>query len=166
MLNCYPQVPNFTPFCSTIAHFLDSWGFLILHRLQWWIWKFRTNRFVSTIGREIQDKFENFWLPFVVGVAVWKFHSHSLRFQFQNFKNSKRSFVRTIWSGQYKYGPTSEPGMVGRRCLLLTLYRRCTADVHGLVVTGGFSLSIVNSMLLCIIVFAHLPVISVCYTVI
>ncbi len=33
----YSRVPNFTPFCSTIAPFPDTWGFWFLHRVQWWI---------------------------------------------------------------------------------------------------------------------------------
>ena len=32
--------------------------------------------FVRTIGRKIPDKFENFWLRFVGGVAFWNCHSH------------------------------------------------------------------------------------------
>ena len=40
-LNCYPGIPNFPPFCSTIARFPDNWGFWFLHRVQWWICNFR-----------------------------------------------------------------------------------------------------------------------------
>ena len=66
-------------------------------------------RFVRTIWGKIWDKFQNFWLHFVggVGSVLPKFYSHrvpyvnendqnSLNFNFQNFKSSKRSFVRTI----------------------------------------------------------------------
>ncbi len=73
-----------------ITHFPDNWGFWFLHK-QWWNWNFRKkNRwkleirnfknsqctFLRTIGRKIHDKFENFWLRFVQGVAFWNFHSH------------------------------------------------------------------------------------------
>ncbi len=85
-------VPNFTPFCSTIARFPENWGFRFLYRVQWWIWKFRTNIVKNrklkipkipnvalwgrTIGRKIQDKFVNVWLWFVGGVAFWNLYSH------------------------------------------------------------------------------------------
>ncbi len=81
---------TFSPFCSTIAPFLDNWGFWYSHRLQWWIWNFRNkivkNRKVKISKipsalcenhwEEIQDKFENYWLWFVGGIAFWNFHSH------------------------------------------------------------------------------------------
>ena len=31
--------------------------------------------FMGTIGRKIQDKFQNFWQQFVGGVAFWNFNS-------------------------------------------------------------------------------------------
>ncbi len=89
MLNYYPRVANFIPFCSTITRFPDNWAFWFLHRLQWWIWKSKNSLkignskfknlksiFVRTIRRNIQDKFENNWPRFVGGIAFWKFHSH------------------------------------------------------------------------------------------
>ena len=42
MLNYDPWVPNFTPFCFTIARFPDNWAFFyFFDRLQWWIWNFQ-----------------------------------------------------------------------------------------------------------------------------
>ena len=35
MMNCYPRVPHFTPFCSKIARFPDNWSIWLLPRLQW-----------------------------------------------------------------------------------------------------------------------------------
>ncbi len=42
----------------------------------WQNFKSPKRRFVRTIGRKIQDKFQNFWLRFVGGVVFWNFHSH------------------------------------------------------------------------------------------
>ena len=82
-----PTSPNFTPFCSTIAPFPDKWGFLFLHRLQIMVkltfskkkkkllkigtqnLKNPKRSLVRTIGRDIQDKCENFWLQFVGAVG-------------------------------------------------------------------------------------------------
>ncbi len=35
-----PASPNFTLFCSKIARFSHNWGYLFLHRVQWWISNF------------------------------------------------------------------------------------------------------------------------------
>ena len=85
--------PNFHSVCSSMTRFPGKWGFCLLHRLQWWIWYFRKkNReksatqnfkkkiipnpkhsFVGTIGKEIQEPFDNFQLQFVGGVPFWNF---------------------------------------------------------------------------------------------
>ncbi len=77
-----------TPFCSTITRFPDNWGFWFLHRLQWWIWNFRTKivkdrkleiskiprNFVRTIGRKNSGQVWKFLA--VIWVAFWNFHCH------------------------------------------------------------------------------------------
>ncbi len=62
--------------------------------------KFKNSKciFGRTIGKKIQDRFENFWLRFV-GVAFWnlpKTQKKLLKFQFSNLKNPIHSFVMTI----------------------------------------------------------------------
>ena len=44
MSRYYPRVPNYTPFCSTIARIPDNWAFWFLHSVQWWIWNLKKNR--------------------------------------------------------------------------------------------------------------------------
>ena len=122
MWNCYPRVSNFTPFSSTIARFPDKSGFWFLHRLQCWIWNFEKKSlkiqtqtfkkkkknettetqnfnnpqrsFVTTIGKKIQDQFENIWLRFV-GVAFWNIHSHWVPC---SHKNKKKKWLKFKFS--------------------------------------------------------------------
>ncbi len=111
MLKYYPRVPNFTPFCSTIARFPDNWGFWFLHRLQWWIWYFR-KRFVKNQKLKI-SKIANvvLWGPLggnfrtnlktfgcdIVGGLKFSLPLGPMLMK-MNFKNPKCSltFVRTI----------------------------------------------------------------------
>ncbi len=83
------RVPNFTQFCSTIVRFPYNWvfDFPMAYNGEFEVFnnkslkvansKFRNPQLsLVTTGRKKQDKFENFWVQFVGGVAVRKFYSH------------------------------------------------------------------------------------------
>ncbi len=89
-LNTHPWGPKCTPFRSTFACFSDNWGFLLSHRIQWWISKFIKNlklkkkkiskiqnsTFVRATRKNIQERLLKIQKWCDGRVAFWSFGSH------------------------------------------------------------------------------------------
>ena len=141
--------PTFTPFRSTIIHFLDNWGFWFLHRLHWWIWIFwkinppksETQNFknskrsiLRTIEKILQEKFDKFLLWFVEEVVLF---GNRILGKSASVPNNHKMTLNITRPQVPHMCCTTNP-----RVPNVTMFG---STIAGLIDNGGFDLSIVHN---------------------